>query len=96
MVSRRSFLTSAAGALISANAVSQTALAQVPEAPLSDTPATQPPNAPQTGRPYQPVVTLNGWSLPWRMRDNVKEFHLVAELDSFSEFYIILELVISS
>ena len=79
MVSRRSFLTSAAGALVSANAVSKTALAQVPEAPLSDTPATQPPNPPQTGRPYQPVVTLNGWSLPWRMRDNVKEFHLVAE-----------------
>jgi FtsP/CotA-like multicopper oxidase with cupredoxin domain len=25
------------------------------------------------------VVTLNGWSSPWRMRDNVKEFHLVAE-----------------
>ncbi len=32
-----------------------------------------------TGRPYQPIVTLNGWSLPWRMKDGVKEFHLVAE-----------------
>ncbi|MDB5962835.1 MAG: copper oxidase, partial [Massilia sp.] len=31
------------------------------------------------GRPYNPVVTLNGWTLPWRMKDNVKEFHLVAE-----------------
>ena len=35
----------------------------------------QPPN----GRPYQPVATLNGWTLPWRMRNGVKEFHLVAE-----------------
>jgi FtsP/CotA-like multicopper oxidase with cupredoxin domain len=24
-------------------------------------------------------VTLNGWTLPWRMKDGVKEFHLVAE-----------------
>ena len=39
----------------------------------------QPPPAPTTGRPYNPVVTLNGWSLPWRMKDGVKEFHIVAE-----------------
>jgi hypothetical protein len=39
----------------------------------------QPP-PPPTGRPYNPIVTLNGWSLPWRMKDGVKEFHLVAEL----------------
>ena len=37
------------------------------------------PSAPPTGRPYNPVVTLNGWSLPWRMKNGVKEFHLVAE-----------------
>ena len=34
---------------------------------------------PSTGRPYNPVVTLNGWSLPWRMNNGWKEFHLVAE-----------------
>ncbi len=79
MVSRRSFLASAAGALVSAGAVSRTALAQVPEVALSESAATQPPPAPATGRPFQPVVTLNGWSLPWRMKDGVKEFHLVAE-----------------
>jgi FtsP/CotA-like multicopper oxidase with cupredoxin domain len=33
----------------------------------------------RTGRPYNPVVTLNGWTLPWRMNNGVKEFHLVAE-----------------
>lgn len=79
MVSRRSFLTSAAGALVSAGAVSRAAAASIPEAPLAETAATQPPPTPSTGRPYQPVVTLNGWSLPWRMHDGVKEFHLVAE-----------------
>jgi hypothetical protein len=40
---------------------------------------TQPPLAPQSGPDYQPVVTLNGWTLPWRMNGGWKEFHLVAE-----------------
>lgn len=30
-------------------------------------------------RGYVPVVTPNGRSLPWRIRDGVKEFHLIAE-----------------
>ena len=38
-----------------------------------------PPLVPNTGRSYNPVVTLNGWTLPWRMNNGVKEFHLVAE-----------------
>ncbi|MGE3772103.1 MAG: multicopper oxidase family protein [Gammaproteobacteria bacterium] len=29
--------------------------------------------------PYTPVHTPNGWSLPHRLREGVKEFHLVAE-----------------
>ena len=41
--------------------------------------ALAPPLAPTTGRPYNPVVTLNCWTCPWRMRNGVKEFHLVAE-----------------
>ena len=38
-------------------------------------------NAPPAGRAsgYQPVHTLNGWTLPYRMNAGVKEFHLVAE-----------------
>lgn len=39
----------------------------------------QPPIHPDTGPDYQPVVTLNGWTLPHRMNNGVKEFHLVAE-----------------
>lgn len=41
--------------------------------------ATQPPHAPPNGRPYNPVVTLNGWTLPWRMKNDWKEYHLIAE-----------------
>jgi FtsP/CotA-like multicopper oxidase with cupredoxin domain len=77
MTSRRNFITGAgmAGAAL----VSRAAMGAVPEAPLQASAATQPPLSPPNGRPYKPVVTLNGWTLPWRMKDGVKEFHLVAE-----------------
>ena len=78
MVSRRNFLTGAA-ALVGAGAVSRVSAATLPELVTMDGAATQAPLAPSTGRPYNPVVTLNGWSLPWRMNNGVKEFHLVAE-----------------
>ena len=32
-----------------------------------------------TPTPYLPIHTLNGWTLPFVMKDGVKEFHLVAE-----------------
>jgi FtsP/CotA-like multicopper oxidase with cupredoxin domain len=81
MVSRRDFLLSAgaAGLAVSATSVSTVAMAALPELVTSTSPDTQPPLEPNTGRPYNPVVTLNGWTLPWRMKDGVKEFHLVAE-----------------
>ena len=77
MTSRRDFfkLTGAVAAV----SVSPVAMARLPEIVSMDTPATQPPLTPPNGRPYNPVVTLNGWTLPWRMKDGVKEFHLVAE-----------------
>ncbi len=77
MTTRRNFLAGAA--VLGASAVSKAAIAAVPEAPVQTSAATQPPLAPPNGRPYQPVVTLNGWTLPWRMKDGWKEFHLVAE-----------------
>jgi FtsP/CotA-like multicopper oxidase with cupredoxin domain len=77
MVSRRDFLTGAA--LVGVAAVSRGALGAVPEPAFGASPATQPPPPPRDGRPFDPVVTLNGWSAPWRMRDGWKEFHLVAE-----------------
>ena len=77
MLSRRRLFS--AGLAVAAGAVAKTALAGLPEVVSSDSPAIRPPQAPPTGRPYRAVATLNGWSLPWRMRDGVKEFHLVAE-----------------
>ncbi|WP_322404127.1 copper oxidase [Massilia luteola] len=79
MTSRRNFITGAAGAMVGASLVSKAGAAAIPEAPVQASAATQPPQHPTSGRPYNPVVTLNGWSLPWRMKDGVKEFHLVAE-----------------
>ena len=77
---RRSFFGGAATMTALAEASgSKVALAALPEAASQDKPDTAPPPQPPNGRPYRPVVTLNGWSLPWRMRDGVKEFHLVAE-----------------
>jgi len=78
MSSRRNFFTGAA-ALVGAGLVSRAGAATLPEAPVMTSAATQPPPPPPNGRPYNPVVTLNGWSLPWRMNNGVKEFHLIAE-----------------
>lgn len=79
MVSRRDFFRNAGVLAVGAGLVSRVGAASLPEAPTMDGPATQPPPPPPNGRPYHPVVTLNGWSLPWRMNNGVKEFHLVAE-----------------
>ena len=77
MVSRRHVLTGAA--LMGAAMVNRSALSLIPEPAVAATPGTQPPAAPASGRPYNPIVTLNGWSAPWRIKDGWKEFHLVAE-----------------
>lgn len=76
--SRRDFFK-LAGAGIAASTVSKVSMAALPEIVSAEQANTQPPLQPNTGRPYNPVVTLNGWSLPWRMNKGVKEFHLVAE-----------------
>ena len=76
--SRRLFIAGAATAATAA-AVSRVAMAALPEPVIQIKPETMPPLIPNSGRPYNPVVTLNGWTLPWRMNAGVKEFHLVAE-----------------
>ncbi|MBY6059807.1 copper oxidase, partial [Leisingera daeponensis] len=81
MMNRRQLLgAGAAGAaLVSSQAWGKTSNMGLPEAASMDSAATQPPLAPSTGPDYNPVVTLNGWTLPFRMNNGVKEFHLVAE-----------------
>ena len=78
MLSRRGFLGSAA-VLAGATAVNRTQAATIPEAATMDKATMQPPLFPTSGPDYQPVVTLNGWTLPWHMNGDWKEFHLVAE-----------------
>ena len=77
MNTRRNFL--GAAALLAAGAASRNALAAAPDPHGHSSADTAAPLHPSTGRPYNPVVTLNGCSLPFRMKDGVKEFHLVAE-----------------
>jgi FtsP/CotA-like multicopper oxidase with cupredoxin domain len=79
MTQRRSFFKAAGATLLGTAAVSRAGAALLPEAATQTTAAMQVPPPPPNGRPFNPIVTLNGWSLPWRMKDGVKEFHLVAE-----------------
>lgn len=77
LLNRRSLI--GAASLAAASTVSRAALAALPEPVIQTSPDTQPPLLPPNGQPYNPVVTLNGWTAPWRMANGVKEFHLVAE-----------------
>jgi manganese oxidase len=79
MTSRRQFLRSSAAGFFGAAMVSRAGAASLPEAPVRENAEMAPPLFPKTGPNYNPVVTLNGWSLPWRMNNGWKEFHLVAE-----------------
>jgi FtsP/CotA-like multicopper oxidase with cupredoxin domain len=79
MLSRRRLL-GAGAMLMGATAISgRVQAAGIPEAPTTATNTMQPPLFPSSGPDYQPVVTLNGWTLPWRVNGDWKEFHLVAE-----------------
>lgn len=64
---------------MAATAVNRVALATLPEPVIETQAMTRPPLHPNRGRDYKPVVTLNGWTLPFRMKNGVKEFHLIAE-----------------
>ena len=81
MTNRRQFLkgVGAGAAALGAGFVSRSALASLPESPTASSATMQVPQEPTDGRWFNPVVTLNGWSLPWRMNNGWKEFHLTAE-----------------
>jgi manganese oxidase len=76
MITRRDLLRTGAalfagGAALSA-ATRAVAAAQGPA-------ATQPPLPAPHGASYTSVVTLNGGTLPWKLNNGVKVFHLIAE-----------------
>ncbi|MEO5807010.1 copper oxidase [Devosia sp.] len=78
--SRRAFLGATGAAVLGAGLISgRVEAASIPEAATMADPLTQPPLLPTSGPDYNPVVTLNGWTLPTRMKGKWKEFHLVAE-----------------
>ena len=66
-LSRRGFIGAGGLALAGASMISGRAqAASLPEAPTMTEAAMQPPLYPKSGPDYRPVVTLNGWTLPWR------------------------------
>jgi FtsP/CotA-like multicopper oxidase with cupredoxin domain len=73
-MNRRHFIGSGAGVLAGMALLKQ-ASATVQTAPEAKTHA---PVSPGPGG-RTPVITLNGRSLPWRVKDGWKEFHLMAE-----------------
>lgn len=77
MTTRRRFLLGS-GATVLAAAASRVQ-AGIPEAVMQSQASTQAPLPPSSGPHYNPVVTLNGWTLPYRLNQGVKEFHLLAE-----------------
>ena len=62
---RRNFLASAGVTMLGAAAVTRVGAASLPEAPMMDKATTQPPLAATDRTAVQPVVTLNGRTLPW-------------------------------
>jgi FtsP/CotA-like multicopper oxidase with cupredoxin domain len=75
MMTRRQMLKT--GALALAGSAVSTAFHPVGAGPQASA-LTRPPLPAPTGAAYTPVVTLNGWTLPWKMDKGVKVFHLVA------------------
>lgn len=82
MINRRQLLTRAA---LGAGAVafgSGRTFAQAPSADRSGEPAWMRPPHPEPGQPgkhYRPVVTPNGTTMPWKLVDGVKVFHLTCD-----------------
>jgi FtsP/CotA-like multicopper oxidase with cupredoxin domain len=76
MMTRREILKGSA-ALLAGGAVSATF--RTADAAEKAAASTKPPIPAPPGGHYTPVVTLNGGTLPWRMENGVKVFHLIAE-----------------
>jgi hypothetical protein len=76
--SRRDFLT-LAGATAAAIPVARLLAADSEQKKPTSDGTTKPFIPPAGSVGYKPVVTLNGATLPWKMVDGVKVFHLIAE-----------------
>ncbi|MEC8211108.1 MAG: multicopper oxidase domain-containing protein, partial [Pseudomonadota bacterium] len=81
MKTRRDFIkmSAVAGTAIAGATVATSSLARLPDPVIQTSPDTVSPIKTDENSNYNPVVTLNGWTLPYRMNGEFKEFHLVAE-----------------
>ena len=71
MFTRRQLILSSGAAALASSSLLRGAVAQDPGVADAE------PNSGVSG--YKPVITPNGSTLPWTMKDGVKEFRLVAE-----------------
>ena len=80
-MNRRKFFTGAAAAAGGALLVRMvpTARAAEPGMKATSNGATTPFVPPVGGPSYKPIITPNGLTLPWKMVNGVKVYHLVAE-----------------
>ncbi|HQQ64378.1 MAG TPA: copper oxidase [Pseudomonadales bacterium] len=75
--SRREFLRNVGLTALGAGLVSSVQAAGLPDIITQSKAKTL--ATPKNAEGYTPVTTLNGWTLPYRLNEGVKEFHLVAE-----------------
>ena len=76
-VNRRHFLALAGTAAMSIPVAKLVSAREAPTSPTSD--GSTRPLVPEGPLGYRPVVTPNSSSLPWKLIDGVKVFHLIAE-----------------
>ncbi len=77
-LSRRHMLLASGSAALGSAAPGSTETGGAVNANAAAQPASEPPPVTRVSG-YKPVRTLNGWTLPYQMKNGVKEFHLVAE-----------------
>lgn len=75
--SRRGLLTAGVGSLAGSSGILRGGAVAAPQHNQSADAKPSPPGRP--GRDYRPVVTPNGATLPFKVVDGVKVFHLIAE-----------------
>lgn len=73
MINRRQLLLGSAAGFVSASLSGRSGSVQASQTDHTDN------SSSTSDLPYTPVVTPNGRTLPYKMRDGVKEFHLIAE-----------------
>ena len=76
MLTRRGFLVTSAATGAGMGLARRARAGEIP--PIAR-PKAGHPHPPRREEPYTPVVTPNGTTMPYRLTDGVKEFHIVAE-----------------